>query len=93
MVLSLTAAQVADRAGVGRDTLRKLENGDPTVGLGITLAVLKVLGQAGRMVAAIDPLSTDLGRARAAVLHRQRAPAWTDGATSPDERTLPGALS
>lgn len=31
MVLGLTAQQVSERAGITRDTLRKIETGDPTV--------------------------------------------------------------
>lgn len=31
MVLGLTAQQVAERAGITRDTLRKIETGDPSV--------------------------------------------------------------
>ncbi|GAA1685393.1 hypothetical protein GCM10009745_32350 [Kribbella yunnanensis] len=61
----LTAAQVADRAGITRDTLRKLEHGDPTVGLEPFLNVARVLGALDRLVDALDPYETDLGRARA----------------------------
>lgn len=62
---SLTAAQVADRAGVSRDTLRKLERGEVTVGLDVFLNVARVLGTLDRAVEALDPYETDLGRARA----------------------------
>jgi len=61
----LTAAQVADRAGITRDTLRKLEHGDPSVGLEVFLNVSRVLGALDRIVEALDPYETDLGRARA----------------------------
>ncbi|GAB3948636.1 hypothetical protein GCM10029976_080230 [Kribbella albertanoniae] len=61
----LTAAQVADRAGVSRDTLRKLEHGDASVGLGVFLNVARVLGTLDRVVEAVDPYETDVGRARA----------------------------
>lgn len=62
---SLTAEQVADRAGVSRETLRKLERGEVTVGLSVMLDVARVLGTLDRVVQALDPYETDLGRARA----------------------------
>lgn len=62
---SLTAEQVADRAGISRDTLRSLEQGETTVGLDVFLNVTRVLGTLDRLVEALDPYETDLGRARA----------------------------
>lgn len=61
----LTAEQVADRAGISRDTLRKLERGEVTVGIDVFLNVARVLGTLDRAVVALDPYETDLGRARA----------------------------
>ncbi|GAA1707226.1 hypothetical protein GCM10009765_65900 [Fodinicola feengrottensis] len=61
----LTAEQVADRAGMSRDTLRKLEHGEVTVGFDVFLNVARVLGTLDRAVEALDPYETDLGRARA----------------------------
>lgn len=61
----LTAEQVADRAGMSRTTLRRLEHGDPAVGFDSFLAVARALGQLDRVVQALDPYETDLGRARA----------------------------
>jgi DNA-binding XRE family transcriptional regulator len=61
----LTAEQVAERAGISRGTLRRLEHGDPAVGLDMFLRVARVLGQLDRVVEALDPYETDLGRARA----------------------------
>ena len=61
----LTAEQVAERAGVSRGTLRRLENGEISVGLGVLLNVTRVLGVLDRVVEAFDPYETDLGRARA----------------------------
>ncbi len=40
----LSATQVAERAGMGRTTLVKIEQGHPGVGVGQYLNVLKVLG-------------------------------------------------
>jgi len=39
----LSAAQVAERAGMGRTTLTKIEQGHPGVGMGQIINVLKVL--------------------------------------------------
>lgn len=62
---SLTAEQVAERAGISRGTLRRLENGETSVGIDVLLNVARVLGQLDRVVEAFDPYETDLGRARA----------------------------
>ncbi|GAB2683057.1 helix-turn-helix domain-containing protein [Thalassiella azotivora] len=62
---NLTAEQVAERAGLSRPTLRKLEHGDVSVGMESFLKVLWALGQLDRVTEALDPYETDLGRARA----------------------------
>lgn len=62
---SLTAEQVADRAGVSRSTLSKLEHGDLGVSLGVVFEVLRALGQLDAVAAAADPLNSDVGRLRA----------------------------
>ncbi|GAB7007405.1 helix-turn-helix transcriptional regulator [Nocardioides sp. AN3] len=62
---NLTAEQLAERAGISRPTLSKLESGDLGVTLATYLNVLRALGQMDRAVQAIDPYETDLGRARA----------------------------
>lgn len=41
---NLTAVQVAERADISRDTLRRLEHGDPGVSFGTVLAVARALG-------------------------------------------------
>lgn len=61
----LTAEQVAERAGISRGTLRRLERGAPTVGLDVFLNVARVLGPLDDFVSSLDPYETDLGRARA----------------------------
>jgi transcriptional regulator with XRE-family HTH domain len=58
----LTAQQVADRAGVSRGTLRRLEAGETTVGLDVTLSVARVLGMLDRLIDAADPMTTPLGQ-------------------------------
>jgi transcriptional regulator with XRE-family HTH domain len=62
---NLTAAQLADRAGVSRTTLSKLEHGDAGVSLGVVLEVLRGLGRLDALVEATDPYESDLGRIRA----------------------------
>ncbi|AND16949.1 XRE family transcriptional regulator [Rathayibacter tritici] len=71
-ILGLTAEQVADRAGVTRVTLRKVEHGDPTVAFHVLLRVARALGVRDTLTTALDPLKTDLGRARADLLLRKR---------------------
>jgi transcriptional regulator with XRE-family HTH domain len=73
MVLGLTAQQVAERAGITRDTLRKIEVGDPGVGFGNVAQVLRALGLLDQAVAAVDPLESDIGRLRAGKLEKKRA--------------------
>jgi len=73
MVLNLTAAQVADRAGISAVTLRKLESGSGGTTTASLLAVLKALGLLDYVSDALDPLERDIGRARADRLTRQRA--------------------
>ena len=65
LLLGLTAQQVAERAGIDRGTLRRLETGDGGVSMDTLLNVARVLGQLDRLVEALDPYGTDLGRARA----------------------------
>jgi transcriptional regulator with XRE-family HTH domain len=65
ILLNLTAEQVADRAGVARSTIGRLERGEPTVGFEVVLNVARVLGVVEALVASTDPYQTALGRARA----------------------------
>jgi len=62
-LLNLTSQQVAERAGISRPTLRRLENGE-SVGHHVFLSVSQALGIADRIVEATDPWETDLGRMR-----------------------------
>ncbi|KQU00621.1 helix-turn-helix domain-containing protein [Sanguibacter sp. Leaf3] len=65
-VQGLTAELLAERAGVTRGTLRSIERGEGTAQLGNVMAVLRVLGLSPAVIAATDPMSTELGRARVA---------------------------
>jgi transcriptional regulator with XRE-family HTH domain len=59
----LTAAQVADRAGISRHTVMRLENGDGA-SLENVLRVARALGVLDSLVAALDPYASDVGRLR-----------------------------
>lgn len=60
----LTAAQVAERANISRDTLRAIEQGRGTVSTENLLRVLRILGVMDEVVKAADPYETDVGRLR-----------------------------
>jgi transcriptional regulator with XRE-family HTH domain len=60
----LTAAEVAERAGITRLTLRRLEAGTGGTSLENTLRVARALGIMDEVVAALDPYESDVGRLR-----------------------------
>lgn len=60
----LTQAQLADRAGVSRDTVARLEGGTGGVGLETLLRVLRALGLLDLLGEAFDPHNSDVGRMR-----------------------------
>ncbi|UVI36775.1 helix-turn-helix domain-containing protein [Brevibacterium spongiae] len=64
LMQSLKAAEVAERAGISRSTLQKIERGDAGVSLGAVMSVMQALGQLDHVAASFDPLSTDVGRLR-----------------------------
>lgn len=70
-------AETADRAGVGVSTLQRLERGGGGT-VETLLRVARALGVLDQLTAALDPLSTDVGRLRAAealpTRVRRRAP-------------------
>jgi transcriptional regulator with XRE-family HTH domain len=57
----LTAEQVADRAGITRTTLRRLEQGETSVGLDVFLEVCRVLGILDFVLDGMNPYETALG--------------------------------
>ena len=57
----LTMTIVAERAFISRNTLTRVERGDPAVSLGIYTTVLFVLGLAERVGDLADPLSDSVG--------------------------------
>jgi transcriptional regulator with XRE-family HTH domain len=60
----LTAAQVADRAGISRYTVMRLEGGEGASTENL-LRVARALGVLDTLTAALDPYATDLGKLRA----------------------------
>ncbi|MDT0156186.1 helix-turn-helix transcriptional regulator [Microbacterium sp. ARD32] len=72
MVQGLTARQVSERADISLTTLRNLERGDGGVRLESALQVARALGILDSLVDSIDPLRTDIGRARSELIHRKR---------------------
>jgi transcriptional regulator with XRE-family HTH domain len=61
----LTQAQLADRAGVDRKTVQRLEKGDGGVSMENLLRVLRALGILDELPRALDPYESDIGRLRA----------------------------
>jgi transcriptional regulator with XRE-family HTH domain len=61
----LTAAQVADRAGLSRHTVMRLENGEGA-SLESVLRIARALGVLDPLVESLDPYATDIGRLRSA---------------------------
>jgi transcriptional regulator with XRE-family HTH domain len=61
----LTQAQLADRAGVPRASLSRLEAGDGGITLETLLRILRALGILDKLDQAIDPYESDVGRLRA----------------------------
>jgi len=74
----LSAQRIADRAGISRSTLQKVEKGDPSTALGNLLQVLIVLGLENDLfkLAENDPLGRKLQDARLTE-KRKRAPRKT----------------
>ncbi len=60
----LTAAQVAERSGISRDTLRAIEQGKGTASMENLFRVLRIIGIMDGVVAAANPHQTDVGRLR-----------------------------
>lgn len=60
----LTQAQVADRAHVSINTLRRLEGADGGVSLENSFRILRALGVLESVPRALDPYETDVGRLR-----------------------------
>jgi transcriptional regulator with XRE-family HTH domain len=60
----LTQAQLADRAGIGRATLARFEQGEGGISLESLLRMLRALGILENLTRALDPYESDVGRLR-----------------------------
>lgn len=60
----LTQSQLADRSGVHRDTIGRLERGDGGVSLENVLRALRGLGLVETLTRSLDPYESDVGRMR-----------------------------
>lgn len=60
----LTQVQLAERSGVARTTVIRLERGEGAVSLENVFRVLHSLGVIDGVLKALDPFGTDLGRSR-----------------------------
>jgi transcriptional regulator with XRE-family HTH domain len=58
---SMTIATLAERAFIGRNTVTRIEHGDPGVALGIYATALFVLGLAERLTNLADPSTDQVG--------------------------------
>jgi transcriptional regulator with XRE-family HTH domain len=64
-LLNLTERQVAERAGVDRKTVSRIETDTATTSVGALLRVARALGILDVLVDAVDPHDTEVGRLRA----------------------------
>lgn len=83
-IRGLTAQQVAERAGVSVRTLGTIESGAGSPSLENVLRVARALGSLDRLVEAIDPFETDIGRLRSQEqlprrIRRSKQPGSDDG--------------
>jgi transcriptional regulator with XRE-family HTH domain len=60
----LTQAQLADRAGVARGTVQRIEAADMGIAVENFLRVLRALGLLDSVPHALDPFESDVGRMR-----------------------------
>ena len=68
----LTQDKVAQRAGVSRGAVVRLENGHPGVSLDVFVRVLSVMKSLDSMLEGVDPFNTEFGRLRADMSLRER---------------------
>lgn len=66
LMQSLKSEELAERAGISRSTLQKIERGEPGVSIGAVMSVMQALGQLEHVAGSFDPLTTDVGRLRSA---------------------------
>lgn len=85
----MTIDDMADRAGVNRKTIMKIEKGDASVSLSVLGSVLLVLGEEKRLAALLDPGKDDtailMDQERLPQRVRPRRPKPDPEAPAPDE--------
>lgn len=69
-VRAVSTTRMAERAFIARNTLARVEKGDPGVSLGVYASVLFVLGLTDRIAALADPAHDPTGR----MLEEERLP-------------------
>jgi transcriptional regulator with XRE-family HTH domain len=60
----LTQVQLAERAGISRGVVQRVEAGDGGVSIENLLRILRALGIQDLLAEALDPLASDIGRLR-----------------------------
>lgn len=72
----LTQEQLANRAGVSRPVVTRLERGEDGVGIGALMRVAAILGIDDQLTRAVDPMESRFGRelAARATVSRVRRP-------------------
>ena len=83
----ITAELFSERMGVSRETLRRLENGDPTIAMGTYMRALRVLGLDGDIdgLARDDELGRKLQDLALTPTHKRSTPSKPDD--GPDKPT------
>jgi transcriptional regulator with XRE-family HTH domain len=71
-LLELTSQDVAERAGVHRQTVSKIENGDTSIRYEDFIRVARAIGLLEKITEAIDPMETEFGKVRAEVALKKR---------------------
>jgi transcriptional regulator with XRE-family HTH domain len=69
---NFTAAELAEKSGISRALVSKIESGDSSVKFESVLRVINALQLLEPIIDATDPYLTDLGRARAGMKLPQR---------------------
>lgn len=71
-LLGLKLEDVAQRAGITRQTVARIESGDPGVRFEHVLRVCRAVGVLDAVTTSFDPLETEIGKIRAETFLRER---------------------
>ncbi|MFC4235949.1 helix-turn-helix domain-containing protein [Thalassospira xianhensis] len=90
----ISAAEFAERAGIGRATLHRLERGDPGIALNTLAMALHVLGRLNALTDIIDASSDHVGLMQMKTdapqrIVKSRSRAGQNNETSKTERGIP----